>query len=253
VTALDGPVLNPEPVRRTEGVERLGAELLDAARGLPDPAAAALLAKYSGALHTVDPIALAGEDTRLAFWINVYNALVRHVVWKEGARGSVIFQLGMFRRAAYAIGGRRYSLDVIEHGLLRANRRLPLSFSRALAAGDPRLEAAPRTSDPRIHFALNCGARSCPPIRVYLSGAIHKQLDLAAGAYFASEASLDREARRVVLPRLMKYYAADFGARDDALRFAAEYLEAADGAWLRENARRVSIRYSPYDWTIGNR
>lgn len=246
---LDGPVLNPEPLRRTEGADRLGAELLDAARELP--ASADRLAKLAGGLHSLDPLSLAGDDTRLAFWLNVYNALVLHALHVAGRRGSVITRPGLFWRSAWNIGGRRWSLNLIEHGLLRGNPRVPLSFRRAARADDPRLEAAPRRRDPRIHFALNCGARSCPPIRTYLSGAISKQLDLATDSYFASDAALDRARGVVTLPRMMKYFAADFGPRDEALRFAAAHLDAADGAWLLENLARVKIRYSPWDWRFG--
>ena len=241
-------MLNPEAARRTEGADRLGAELLDAARDLP--AAAERVAKLAGGLHSLDPIALAGDDTRLAFWLNVYNALLLHALHVTGARGSVITKPGLFRRSAYAIGGRRYSLNLIEHGLLRGNARVPLSLRRSAKPGDPRLAAAPQKRDPRVHFALNCGARSCPPIRTYLSGAISKQLDLATSAYFAQEAAVDRARGIVTLPRLMKYFAADFGDREAALRFAAQQIEASDAAWLLENLARVKVRYSPYDWTI---
>ena len=245
---LDGPVLNPDATRRTEGADRLGAEVLDAARALPENRERLL--KLTGGLHSLDPISLAGDDTRFAFWLNVYNALLLHALDATGARGSVLTKLSLFSRSAYAIGGRRYSLNVIEHGLLRRNARVPLSCRCTLRTGDPRLDAAPRTFDPRVHFAMNCGARSCPPIRTYLSGALSKQLDLATSSYFASEASLDRSRREITLPRLMKYFAEDFGDREAALRFAARHLEASDGAWLLENLGSMKVRHSPYDWTI---
>lgn len=245
---LDGPVLNPEPSRRTEGADRLGAELLDAARDLPS--SAERLAKLAGGLHSLDPASLAGDDTRLAFWLNVYNALLRQALFRTNARGSVRLKFGLFSRSAWCIGGRRFSLDLIEHGLLRGNARIPLSWRRAAREGDPRLDAAPRVRDPRVHFALNCGARSGPPVRTYLSGAVSKQLDLATAAYFATEARLDRERGVVTLPRLMKYFRADFGTREDALRFAASHFDAADGEWLRVHLGDVRVRHSPYDWTI---
>ena len=244
---IDGPVLNPDPARRTEGSQRLAAELLDAARALPEAAAAERVARLAGGLHSVDPLELSGDDARLAFWINVYNALVLAAVHAEKPRGNLLFALGLFSRSAWRVGAWRYSLDLIEHGLLRGNARVPPFPWRSAKSGDARLAAAPSSVDPRIHFALNCGARSCPPIRHYLSGQIGEQLDTATAAYFASEASVDRAACAVTLPRLLKYYRHDFG---DLLAFAAKHLPTEDGAWLLENSKRARVRFAPYDWTV---
>lgn len=244
---LDGPVLNPEPARRTEGAQRLAAELLDCARSLPDPAARERLVRLAGGLHSVDPLEPSGDDARLAFWINVYNALVLDALDAEKPRGHLLLKLGFFSRSAWRVGAWRYSLDLIEHGLLRGNARVPPFPWRAAKPGDPRLAAAPSRVDPRVHFALNCGARSCPPIRHYVSGQIGEQLDLATAAYFASEARVDRAAHTVTLPRLLKYYRSDFG---DVVAFAAKHLPAEDGAWIDENRKHVRVRFAPYDWTI---
>ena len=71
-------------------------------------------------------------------------------------------------RFCYNIGGHIYSLDDIEHGALRDNQGHPSSGKPRFDEGDPRIRAVCSPLDPRLHFALNCGARSCPPIRVYL-------------------------------------------------------------------------------------
>ena len=46
---------------------------------------------------------------------------------------------------------------------------------------DPRLEHALEEVEPRIHFALNCGAKSCPPIKTFTSTDIDNELKLATG------------------------------------------------------------------------
>jgi Protein of unknown function, DUF547 len=69
---------------------------------------------------------------------------------------------------SYAVGGHVFSLDDIEHGILRCNRKHPTSGFVAFGPGDLRLPfALPLPVDPRIHFALNCGAKGCPAIRAY--------------------------------------------------------------------------------------
>jgi len=37
--------------------------------------------------------------------------------------------------------------------------------------------------DPRIHFALVCGAKSCPPIKVYTPTSLQEGLDTATMAF----------------------------------------------------------------------
>jgi uncharacterized protein DUF547 len=152
----------------------------------------------------------------------------------------------MFRRATHRVGGLDYSLDVIEHGLLRGNRRPPYGLRRLLSPSDPRLEAAPSEADPRIHFALNCGARSCPPIRIY-TDAVDSELDGASRAYLAAETELDPESGAVTLPGLMKLYRADFGGRDGVLAFAIGHLPEETSAAVRRSGPE-RVRYSRFDW-----
>jgi hypothetical protein len=152
----------------------------------------------------------------------------------------------MFDRVAYLVGGRPYPLNVIEHGVLRRNRRPPLRVRRTLRASDARLRAAPGRLDTRIHFALNCGARSCPPVRSYDADRLHPQLDLATASYLEAETRVDSRRRRVTLPRLMRIYRADFGRRRAQLEFAARYLPELRG-WIGD--AEVRIGYGRFDWT----
>jgi len=189
------------------------------------------------------------ESARIAFWLNIYNALLLHELSLRPRRGHLFRHLRMFRRVSYAIGSETYSLDVIEHGMLRANRRPPTWWRPLLRSGDRGLKAAIERVDPRIHFALNCGARYCPPIRAYEADSLNEQLRLASRSYLASESNLDREARRVQLPALMKIYRTDFGDRRRQLAFASEHL-GPDAAWLREEGDPVEVSYGRYDWTL---
>jgi hypothetical protein len=238
------PAAGQSPVDAAELSERILAE----ARALSSPQRCADLDSLTGLLPGVDPAAIAGDRARIAFWLNLYNALIAHRLCLKPVRGSILRQLRLFSTVAYQVGGRRYTLNVIEHGLLRGNRRPPYRLRRLLARSDPRLAAAPSRPDPRIHFALNCGARSCPPIRVYAPAELDTQLELATRAYLREETKLDAERCRVTLPRLMRLYAADFGAREERLDFAAERLpelaEIRDGG-----CPRPRIRYGRFDWT----
>lgn len=110
---------------------------------------------------------------------------------------------------------------------------------------------APSRIDPRIHFALNCGARSCPPIRAYDPSSLDAQLESAVEAYLATETSLDHDRRRVSLPRLMRIYRADFGRRDGQLRFASARLPRL-AEWL-DRTDRLRVAYGRFDWRVAAR
>lgn len=150
----------------------------------------------------------------------------------------------------YRVGDDEFSADVIEHGVLRRNRRPPFGARRLLRRRDRRLAALPSEVDPRIHFALNCGARSCPAIRSYGAGEIERQLELATRSYVSEETTVDRAAGRVTLPKLLRIYRADFGPKDAQLEFVASRLEAEDAAWVRDNRDGLRVGYGSYDWTI---
>ena len=71
----------------------------------------------------------------------------------------------MWTKYAYNVGGLLFTLDEIEHGVLRCNRGHPKDQKPLFSDEEPRISLALGSLDPRIHFALNCGATSCPPIR----------------------------------------------------------------------------------------
>lgn len=188
-------------------------------------------------------------SSRVAFWVNVYNALMRHAVVAYGLRAGARVPLGVFGRASYLIGGQRFSLHVIEHGLLRCNRPAPFTFWRPLRRGDPRFAAAPPRFDPRVHFALNCAAASCPPIRVYRASGLDAALDLATASYVAQECVVDAARGTLRLPYLCGLYARDFGDARAALAWLRPYLPAEVAAWVdaREGLR---LEFNAYRWEV---
>ena len=119
---------------------------------------------------------------------------------------------GFFARIAYAVGGYRFSADDIEHGILRANAGHPAIPGKQFTNRDSRSAFALDRFDPRIHFALNCASRSCPPINVYLAENIDQQLDLATRNFInGGEFSVDVKNMTVTLSTIFRWYAPDFG------------------------------------------
>lgn len=226
----------------------LAAELLAASRESTS-AGTDRAEDLESALGGIDPARLQGDGPRLAFWLNLYNALVIREMRRRPRSGTLLRHRSLFRRTFYTVGDLEYTLDAIEHGLLRGNARPPYAPRRVLRSGDPRLAAAPSVADPRIHFALNCGARSCPPPRVYEAGRVEEQLELATRGYLEAGSDFARDRRVVILPGLIRLYRSDFGSKAEQLEFAAAHLpEQAD--WLRRNAAELEVGYGRFDWTI---
>jgi hypothetical protein len=242
-------VLNPRAAEPGLEPVALSQRILHEARSVTTPEECARLDELTGQLRGIDPARIESDSARIAFWVNLYNALVRHCLCLKPVRGSLLRHLRLFGKVAYDVGGHLYTPNVIEHGLLRRNRRPSFHLRRPLRESDTRLAVAPSRLDPRIHFALNCGARSCPPIDVYGDAELEDQLELATGAYLETETAVDHERCRVTLPRLMRLYSADFGQPTEQLELAARYLPAVE-ACLREAGDRLRVRYGRFDWTV---
>jgi hypothetical protein len=193
---------------------------------------------------------LVGRSARLAFWINVYNALVLHAIVALGIRRSVYELPLFFMRVSYLVGGFRLSLDDIEHGVLRANRRRRFPPFRPLARLDPRGALALDRVDPRIHFALNCGAQSCPPVGIYRAQAIDQQLDLAARNFTNQTVTLDG-AGRITCSKIFRWYRADFEEAGGLVPFLLRYLD--DGPARRAlTTSAPRLRWTSYRWTLAH-
>jgi hypothetical protein len=204
-------------------------------------------------LRSFDLRSLKRRENRLAFWINIYNTAVIHGVIELGLERSVKESPRFFDRITYEIGGYLFSLNEIEHGILRGNRRPPYRLLRPFRKKDSRLEFAVIPMDSRIHFALVCGARSCPPIGFYEAEQIDFQLQLAAMSFTNSpHVKILPQEGTVLLSQIFKWYRADFGGSHGAIiDVLLNFLDEGEKKnFLKENRDRIRIRYQPYDWNL---
>ena len=218
----------PEPVDAARGflrAVRTGGDVEAARRRLD--------ALSSTALDALD----AAE--RLAFWINVYNAATGDALLDDPTRLSN--RRRFFGAPVVSVAGTDLSLDEIEHGILRGSKwkyglgylpdPFPSAFVRRHRVAEP---------DPRIHFAVNCGAAACPAVFAYDPATVDGQLDHAAETYLRSETVVADGTARV--PRLMLWYRGDFGGTRGIREWLRRYgVVDADAA--------PRIRYREYDWT----
>ena len=211
--------------------------------------------RCSPKLRGFDPGKLGRREEKLAFWINLYNALVLDAIIEFGVRHSVtegwLGLLAFFRNAAYDIGGQRMSLDDIEHGVLRDNRGHPALPGSQFAADDRRLNWVIAPPDVRMHFALNCASRSCPPIQVYSADRIDAQLDLAARNFVGQSTTKDQKTNELSVSSIFRWYQRDFGGQRELINFILNHLPDDERRkWVSENQDILRLKYEAYDWGL---
>ena len=208
-------------------------------------------------LRYFDPQILATRQEKLAFWINLYNALVMDgVISKKVTQsvGSNSFKLlAFFRQTSYDVAGYRMSCDDIEHGILRGNRGHPMLPGRHFSSTDLRNTWVIDPNDVRIHFALNCAGRSCPPIQVYTAEDIDAQLDLAARNFVNADVKVEPGNHQVQLSAIFSWFKVDFEGQDGTIDFLLKYLPEDDRkSWLLEHRDTLKFEYKDYDWGLNS-
>lgn len=188
-----------------------------------------------------------------AFWVNVFNAVVLRDASELALAGSVREVEGFFEGPRLKIGGLAFSLDDIEHGLLRGN--VP-KFGRLRAPmrhDDPRLVYMPLAFDERIHFAMYSAARSSPAMRVFGAGSLDAQFAQATAEYLRRTVRIEQEGAVVVLPRQFYWYSRDFGGESGALDFALARLDDEAVEQVDRRRGKVKLRYDKFDWNLNRR
>jgi|GEM_PF-95686 len=155
---------------------------------------------------------LDSDNKKKAFWINIYNGYTQILLRSDStlyeSRGK------FFKAKQIDIAGKVFSLDKIEHGFLRRSKvKWSLGYFNRLFPGKTEKDLRVNKVDYRIHFALNCGAKSCPPIAFYNAAEIDKQLDVASKAYLSGEADYKSTENKVYLPAIMSWFRGDFGGK----------------------------------------
>lgn len=185
---------------------------------------------------------LCDDANKNAFWINVYNASNLHLMRSNPTISDTRkSRLGHFIKRQILVAGKRLSLVDIENGILRRSQTLwglgyvpkpfPGGFERRHRVSNP---------DPRIHFALNCGAESCPPIRYYSPESIEAELDLATRSYLAHEVQVKGDRLRI--SALFNMYRGDFGGKRGAVEFIRKYRSDIP-------SKLAKLEFSSWDWT----
>jgi hypothetical protein len=194
------------------------------------------------------------EPIRLAFGINVYNLMIKYAFMKVGIGPSNLVRASFFSGVKMNIGGDIMSFDDLENGVLRSNRKHPFSFSVPFGSKDPRARLSLREADCRIHFALNCGAKSCPPVKDFTAEAIDEELRIAAMAFCEQDENVrvDSEGNALYLSMIFNWYRVDFAPSNSELPHkVVTFLRGNKKKALQnmiDSGKSIAVKFLDYDW-----
>jgi len=175
------------------------------------------------------------RDEQLAFYVNAYNAWTIKLILSGYPGIKSIKELGSFIKSPWQkkicrIDEDVITLDHIEHNILR-----------------------PRFKDPRVHFAINCAALSCPPLRSepYLGSALDRQLDDAASGFINNPKRNYLSGDTLYVSKIFKWFAEDFN--DDVIAFFLKYAKEDMKKELEAKKGNIRIKYLHYDWSLNGK
>ena len=198
------------------------------------------------------------SNTKTAFVINLYNLMVKYAFVKLGVPTTDLMRHCFYDNVSVNVGGNIFSLNDLEHGVLRANSRAPYRVAKQFSLIDTTMRKLSLDKvDPRIHFALNCGAKGCPAVKRYTLEALDEELRLAALAFCEQESSvsIDETNKILGLSRIFYWYMGDFASSKEELPSkVVKYLRGDKRTKLEALIKngKVSIKFLDYDWSTDN-
>jgi len=190
-------------------------------------------------------VAALGQADAMAFWINAYNALTLQLVVANQPLASIrdLDDGNPWDARTWTVAGSTVTLNAIEHEILR-----PMG-------------------DARIHAAVNCASKGCPPLATdaFTGPTLDAQLTAASRAWSRENAVTITEDS-VALSAIFDWFGDDFvgswgpahhdipgveGKQEAALNFVAQYLDDEQRVWL--HAGGYTVTYAEYDWSLNAR
>lgn len=188
---------------------------------------------YADYLSDNPPTEAWTDNEKIAYWINAYNVFTVKLIVDnypiESIKDlnptiSIPTVRSVWTKEWFQIGGEDFSLDRIEHKILRKD-----------------------FEEPRIHFAVNCASISCPVLRneAYTAEKLDNQLDEQT-RLFLNDASRNKiTPQRVEVSKIFSWFGGDFKEGQSLIQFLNKYTEVR----IEENAK---VRFMDYDWDLND-
>ncbi|GAV68268.1 DUF547 domain-containing protein/Lzipper-MIP1 domain-containing protein [Cephalotus follicularis] len=210
-------------------------------------------------LEQINPRKLTHEE-KLAFWINIHNALAMHAYLAFGIPRNNVKRLFLLLKAAYNVGGHTISAETIQSSILgcRMSRpgqwlRLFLSSKSRFKSGDERQGYAIEHSEPLLHFALCSGSHSDPAVRVYTPKRVLQELQTAKEEYIRATIGV-RKDQKILLPKTVESFTKDTGMCSAGV---LEMIQQSLPESVRKSIKKLQlgksrkiIEWSPHNFTF---
>ena len=161
------------------------------------------------------------REEKMAYWINAYNAFtIKLIVDNYPTKSILNFDGGKtWDVKRIKLGDKKYSLNQIENDILR-----------------------PQFKDARIHFAINCAAKSCPPLhnRAYTADNLEAMLESRTKAFVNDVKHNTITASKAQISKIFDWYGADFG---DLKKYLNKYADMQ----LKSTA---TVTFNEYNWDL---
>ncbi len=200
----------------------------------------ATLKKLSDDLGKVNVASLTKPE-QLAFWINLYNISTVKLICDNYPTKSIrdlstdpLIRLNVFKKEIIPQGGKMMALNDVENDKIREGFH-----------------------DPRIHFAINCAARSCPPMRTeaYTGARVNEQLDDQARQFFAGPGAPKIEGGKghytITVTKVLDWFEGDFDKwAGGVVAFTTKYLPPDKAKMI--GGSKVSVDHFDYNWDLND-
>ncbi|GMJ07984.1 hypothetical protein like AT4G37080 [Hibiscus trionum] len=202
-----------------------------------------------GKLASVNLDGLSHQQ-KLAFWINTCNSCMMNAILEHGVPEFPETVVALMQKATIVVGGHLLNAITIEHFILR----LPfhLKFTCPKAAENDEVKARNmfglEWSEPLVTFALACGSRSSPAVRVYTAAHVEEELETAKRDYLQAAVGMSR-ANKLIIPKLLDWYMLDF-AKDLESLVDWIWLQLPNAVKCLERKGKELVQLMPYDFTF---
>ncbi|KAI3411620.1 uncharacterized protein J3R85_017801 [Psidium guajava] len=202
-------------------------------------------------LAKLDPSSMI-HDEKLAFWINLYNALIMHAYLAYGIPRSDVKFFSLMQKAMYTVGGLSFSAAEIEFIMLKMKpppHRPHIALCLALHEFKD-LEVKEMYSidqpEPLLPFALSCGTHSSPAVRIFKPGNVADLLRRSLKDYVRASVGISNK-RKVIIPKLLHSFMKEFGEDASMPEWICQFLPGEQANMVRDCSSKNKWRL------LGNR
>ena len=188
-----------------------------------------LLDNYLAYIQNNEPTKDWSSNKKKAFWINTYNAYTIKIILNnyplKSIRDIKIDGKTAWKIPFVKVGQKRYTLDQIEHEILRK-----------------------KFNDPRIHVGINCASVSCPRLWnfAFTEDNIAYSLDNLMKVFINDTTRNKISKNNVALSEIFNWFSKDFIKNGTIINYLNTYAAI-------KISEKASIKYLTYDWSLNKK